>query len=258
MYTWNAADYAANSRGQETWARELISSLQLNADDIVLDIGCGDGRNTALIAAQIPAGRVMGVDLSASMVEHAHRNHLASNLQFACADASKLEFDREFTLVFSNATLHWVRNHKPVLAGIARALHKGGRFVAQMGGHGNGEGIIAAFDAVGERSQWRNAYVGHPPAYGFHHPQDYRLWLAEAGFAVEECRLISKDMIHADRAALQGWIRTAWHPYTSRITEKERDAFIEEVTTEYLHAHPADKAGIHVAMVRLQVRASRQ
>jgi len=258
MYQWNAADYAANSRGQEVWARELIASLQLQADDIVLDIGCGDGRNTALIAAQIPAGRVLGVDLSTSMVEHARRNHSASNLRFACADASNLEFDREFTLVFSNATLHWVRDHKPVLAGIARALRKGGRFIAQMGGYGNGEGIITALNAVGERSQWRGAYAGHPCTYGFHHPQDYRLWLAEAGFAVQECRLITKDMIHADRTALQGWIRTAWHPYTTRIIEKERDAFIEEVATEYLSEHPADEAGIHVAMVRLQVRASRQ
>jgi trans-aconitate methyltransferase len=258
MYQWNAADYAAHSRGQEVWARELISSLNLKPDDVVLDIGCGDGRNTALIAAQVPNGHALGVDLSSSMVEHAGLNHRASNLQFAQADASALNFDNEFTLAFSSATLHWILDHRPVLGGIARALRKHGRFIAQMGGHGNGAGVIAAFDAVGERSRWHQSYNGHAPAYGFHHADDYRRWLTELGFAVQECRLIPKDMVHADRSAFAGWLRTAWHPYTSRIVAAERDAFIEEVVEEYLRAHPADDSGIHVAMVRLQVRASRQ
>lgn len=256
-YQWNAADYAANSGGQEAWARELIASLQLQSNDIVLDIGCGDGRHTALIAAQVQDGRVLGIDLSQEMIEHAQRTHRAANLRFAQTDASMLRFNDEFTLVFSNATLHWIVDHGPVLAGIARALRKHGRFVAQMGGHGNGGGVIAAFDVVGERDRWRSAYVGHLPAFGFHHPDDYRRWLTELGFEVHECRLIRKDMIHADRAAFTGWLRTAWHPYTTRVAESERDAFIEQVVNEYLRVHPADGHGIHVAIVRLQVRALR-
>jgi trans-aconitate methyltransferase len=258
MYQWNAADYAANSRGQEVWAKELIASLDLKPDDVALDVGCGDGRNTGVIAAQLPNGRALGVDLSSSMVEHARLNHRAPNLQFAQADASALKFDNEFTLVFSNATLHWILDHRPVLAGIARALRQRGRFIAQMGGHGNGAEVIAAFDAVGERSHWYHSYNRLTPAYGFHHPDDYGRWLTELGFAVEECRLIPKDMIHADRSAFAGWLRTAWHPYISRIDAAERDAFIEEVVQEYLRMHPADGTQVHVAMMRLQVRASRQ
>jgi trans-aconitate 2-methyltransferase len=111
MYTWNPQDYAQHSRGQEAWAKELLAQVELRADDVVLDVGCGDGRNTAAIAASVPNGRVLGVDLSADMVAHAAIQHCrpsANNLRFAQADAGALPFEAEFSVVFSNATLHWV------------------------------------------------------------------------------------------------------------------------------------------------------
>ena len=71
MYTWNPQDYAKHSSIQEAWARELLAQIDLQPDDAVLDIGCGDGRTTAVIAKSVPNGRVVGVDLSADMVSHA-------------------------------------------------------------------------------------------------------------------------------------------------------------------------------------------
>ena len=53
---WNAADYAANSAVQQTWARELIARLKLRGDEHVLDVGCGDGKVTAEIAQSVPRG----------------------------------------------------------------------------------------------------------------------------------------------------------------------------------------------------------
>jgi trans-aconitate methyltransferase len=50
-------------------------------------------------------------------------------------DGQKLTFKREFDAVFSNAALHWMRDHQAVLAGGHRALKQGGRFVAEVGGH---------------------------------------------------------------------------------------------------------------------------
>lgn len=55
MYTWNPKDCAQHSRGQEAWARELLTLVDLRPDDIVLDIGCGDGRTTAAIAQSADA-----------------------------------------------------------------------------------------------------------------------------------------------------------------------------------------------------------
>ena len=53
-YIWNAEDYADHSTAQFTWAREMIGKLNLRGSESVLDIGCGDGKVTALIASFLP------------------------------------------------------------------------------------------------------------------------------------------------------------------------------------------------------------
>jgi trans-aconitate 2-methyltransferase len=256
MYRWNPEDYSRHSAGQEHWARELLNGLNLRPDDAVLDIGCGDGRITAAIAERVPEGRVVGVDLSADMIRHAEVHHGHPNLAFRQADAQTLPFDSEFTVVFSNAALHWVRDHRPVLAGIARALKPGGRCLMQMGSRGNAAALIAAFEAIAGDPEWREGFEGFESTFGFHDAESYRRWLTEAGMEAGRVLLIGKDMAHTDREAFIGWLRTAWHPYTSKVPLEQRERFIDVVAERYLADQPPDEAGrIHVDMVRLQVEA---
>src|SRR6266702_8565508 len=70
---WNAADYAANSAVQQTWARELIAKLKLRGDEHILDVGCGDGKVTAEIARAVPRGQVLGADSSPEMIAFAQK-----------------------------------------------------------------------------------------------------------------------------------------------------------------------------------------
>jgi trans-aconitate 2-methyltransferase len=261
MYRWNPEDYSRHSAGQERWARELLSGLNLRPDDRVLDIGCGDGRITAELAQRVPLGRVVGVDLSADMIGYAASRFPAAeypNLEFREADARALPFDAEFTVVYSNAALHWVRDHGPVLAGIARALRPGGRCRMEMGGRGSAAALIAAFERVLGEAAWRDDFKRFEWTFGFHDAESYRRWLREAGLSPERVQLIDKDMVHADREAFIGWLRTAWHPYTSTVPAERRGLFIDAVAERYLVGNPPDAAGrIHVAMVRLQVEAKR-
>lgn len=262
MYQWNAEDYARHSSAQESWALELLASVELADTDEVLDVGCGDGRITAGIAASVPHGHVVGVDSSIDMVRHASERFADAahpNLRFQFADAAALPFEDDFTLVFSNAALHWVRDHGPVIAGIARALRASGRFVAQMGGAGNVATVITSFEAVMSRPRWMRSFERFESTYGFHDARKYAEWLRASGFEVDEARLIPKDMVHGDRAAFVGWLRSAWHPYTGGLGAAERPEFIEEVAADFLYAHPPDAEGrIHVPTVRLQVRARKR
>ena len=259
MYTWNPKDYAQHSASQEAWARELLTQIELRPDDAVLDIGCGDGRTTAAIAKRVPNGRVVGVDLSPDMVRHADTQHCqapAGNLRFQQADAAALPFSGEFSVVFSNATLHWVPDQRAAVHGIARALRPGGRVIAQMGGQGNVAEAIAAFEHVAAGPRWRPiATFGELP-YRFHAPASYDAWLKESGMEVQECRLIPKDMVHDNEDIFIGWLRTAWHPYTANVPLELRDEFLHDTARHYLSGHPLDAQGrVHVATVRLQVRA---
>lgn len=253
---WNPADYAAHSQGQERWAKELIELLAPRQNEHILDLGCGDGRHTAAIAALVPGGKVVGVDRSPDMIQYA-RQHFPSgkipNLSFLQADASALPFDAEFDAIFSNAVLHWVIDHKPVLAGIARGLQPGGRCILQMGGKGNGDEVTAAVNEC--LAKWQ---VGEPSEipFGFYDDIQYRRWLKEAGLRADSVELIEKDMVHANADAFTGWLRTAWQPYTTRVPEDRRGPFLNAVTERYLATHPTDTQGrVHVDMTRLQVVA---
>ena len=257
-YAWNADDYARNASVQQTWARELAAKLALGGGEALLDIGCGDGKISAELASQVPAGRVLGVDSSAAMVELARASFAADNLSFERADARTLPYEGLFDAAFSNAALHWVREHPPVLEGVCRALKPGGRLVFQMGGAGNAADLVAVLDGLVGEARWQAYFSAFEFPYGFYGPEEYRPWLRAAGLEAVRVDLVAKDLSHPDPAGFEGWFRTTWLPYTERVPEGERPAFIEAAVSRYLAAFPPDGAGAtHLGMVRLEVEARR-
>ncbi len=131
-YRWNAQDYAQNSQAQQQWAKELTAQLQLSGRETVLDLGCGDGKVTAEIATIVDRGTVVGIDNSAAMIELAQGRYPEQqhpNLSFRVMDAGSLSFTECFDVVFSNAVLHWVKHHQPVIGGLYRSLKSGGKIL---------------------------------------------------------------------------------------------------------------------------------
>jgi trans-aconitate 2-methyltransferase len=258
-YTWDADDYARNSSAQQGWARELIGKLELTGSESILDIGCGDGKVTAELASRVPKGEVVGIDSSPSMVERARASFPPDRfptLSFSVMDARALAFRGRFRVVFSNATLHWVREQEAVLQGVARSLAPGGRLLFQMGGRGNAAGILSAITVLTAREPWAGIFAGFPFPYTFASPEQYARWLRAAGLLPVRVELLPRTMRHAGREGLAGWVRTTWMPYTERVPPELRERFVEELLDAYLAAHPAGADGaMEVAMVRLEVEA---
>jgi trans-aconitate 2-methyltransferase len=256
---WNPADYAANSSSQHAWARELIARLKLHGSECILDVGCGDGKITAEFAKSAPRGFVLGVDSSAAFIVYAREHYPPSsypNLRFEGMDARRLACDRRFDLIFSNATLHWVDDIPAFLAGGARLLKPGGRLIISCGGAGNAADVVAVMERQIRLPRWAGHFRDFAFPYYFYAPSDYAPWLAAAGFAATRLALVEKDMTHAGRDGLAGWMRTTWMPYTHRVPESQREAFLYECVDDYLREHPLDSDGrSHVRMVRLEVEA---
>ena len=261
QYRWNADDYARHSEAQQAWARELTAKLALTGDEELLDIGCGDGKVTAELAALVPQGSVVGLDSSEAMIGLASSSFPSDrypNLTFIKGDARRLHFSNRFDRIFSNAALHWVLDHRPVLAGMFQALRSGGLVVAQMGGLGNAAGVVSAVDALVRQDAWQKFFADFSFPYGFYGPDEYEPWLEEAGFAIRTIELIAKDMVHNDRQAFTGWVRTTWLPYIDRVPENLRERFIDGVVDKYLASHPSDNHGaVHTAMQRLEFVAGK-
>jgi len=216
---WNAAEYAANSAVQLSWAREVIARLHLQGHEHILDVGCGDGKITAELALAVPRGRVLGVDASPEMIAFAQQAFPpAANLKFQIGDARRLEsVGGPFDLVYSNAALHWVDDHEAILRGAAAALKPGGRLMISCGGKGNAHDVFLALRPEMRRPRWREFFRLMPLPYFFYSPGDYHRWLPKWGFKINALRLVPKDARYDGAAGLAVWLRTTWLPFVQRV-----------------------------------------
>lgn len=253
---WNAKEYAKNSSAQELWAKELIEKLALQGNEHLLDIGCGDGKITHLIANKLSNGKVIGIDRSKNMIELATSQFNKANLSFYTMDVTKLFVQGKFDVVFSNAALHWVKDHETVLMRIKKHLNPKAKILFQMGGYGNAADILQIVTQATKSKKWAEYFKTFTFPYNFCKVQDYEKWLPQTGYKAKRIELIPKDMIHENTEKLKGWLRTTWFPYTDQLPEDEKEKFLTHIVEQYINISPVDSAGkTHVKMVRLEVEA---
>jgi trans-aconitate methyltransferase len=258
-YAWDAKDYAKNSQNQFQWAKELIPKLKLQGNEVLLDIGCGDGKITVEIAKALPNGKVVGIDSSPEMINLAKTTfpvEQCPNLTFKAIDARNIPFQEEFDIAFSNAALHWIIDQNAVLKGVQKSLKPNGRILFQMAGKGNAQAVLSLFDELLVLPEWRFYFEGFTFPYAFLNPQEYRQLLVQAGLKPVRVELFARDMKFPNAEGLAGWVRTTWLPFTERIPIQQRDSLVKEIVSRYTANHPADAEGtVHLAMVRLEVEA---
>ena len=103
----------------------MIDELNLKGNERILDVGCGDGILTASLADGSPSDRSSESTLPQGMITTA-RTQERPNLSFQLLDVLDANFCSEFDVVFSNATLHWVKDHEMLLSILYRALKESG------------------------------------------------------------------------------------------------------------------------------------
>ena len=135
-FEFDGKKYQKASAHQKEWGRRMISDLPLKGSESVLDLGCGDGVLTKLLSDMVPEGNVLGIDSSVRMIQTAKELE-SGNLSFLCMDINDMAFNDEFDLIFSNATLHWVKDHDSLLGKCRKALRKNGMIRFSLAGKGN-------------------------------------------------------------------------------------------------------------------------
>lgn len=216
---WDPEAYGQNGAFVHGLAGGALEWLAAQPGERILDLGCGDGQLTANIAAT--GASVVGVDASTEMVAAARSRGIRADE--AGADSLPYE-DGSFDAVFSNAVLHWIREQDVMMAEVRRVLKPGGRFVAEMGGHGNIAAIRVALMAVlarhgyGDREDGVNYY---PTA------EAYASRLTRHGFTVRRMALIPRPTALPE-SGLEGWLKTFRRGVLEGLPETMREAVVEE------------------------------
>ena len=264
---WDAKDYAKQSSAQFKWAKELIDRISLTGQESILDIGCGDGKITALLSQKCK--KMVGIDASKEMIQEASAQYRTyENLSLYQKDASKLNFQNEFDLIFSNATLHWIKDHTPVLKGVYESLKPGGKFFFSFAGKGNAKDFDPIIKQMFNDKKWSIYFKQLNTKWQFLSARRFKRQflsarrfkklLIKAGLRPSRVTLVPKDMVHENRSGLEGWVRTTWHPYMNLVPEQLKNDFVTELVSRYIEKHPVDEKGqTHVKMVRLEAEGTK-
>jgi len=127
---WNGEQYDKNSSLQYKIGMQAVESFNLRGDECVLDIGCGNGKITALCADRLTSGSLIAIDNSSDMIDFANKNYENhTNITFLLQDVTTMCFEQEFDFLYSIFCLHWVKDQDTALHNIAKSLKPGGKAI---------------------------------------------------------------------------------------------------------------------------------
>jgi trans-aconitate 2-methyltransferase len=224
-HEFDGKKYERASAHQKEWGTKLIAELGLIGSEHVLDLGCGDGALTGQIAELLPDGDILGIDASQDMIDAALPKE-RSNLHFRRLDINDLDFEDQFDVVFSNATLHWITDHRRLLRNVRRAFRAGGRLRFQFAGEGN----CASFFAVVHEAMTQEEF--HPFFAEFEWPwymppvSEYERIAQSSGLRDIRVWGENADRFFPDVEAMVRWIdQPSLVPFLARIADPMKGSF---------------------------------
>jgi trans-aconitate 2-methyltransferase len=182
---WDPAQYNRFAAERERPFWDLAGFLMPVDVPKVVDLGCGDGRLTGLLHESLNAGKTLGVDNSPAMIAAAMAG-APYGVEFAFGDIGAWERPGEYDIVFANASLHWVPDHRSVLARWAGSLLVGGQLAVQVPANADHPAHLVAAELGAE-------VLDRPPidpvAQNVLAPEEYAVLLDELGFDQQRVRL---------------------------------------------------------------------
>jgi trans-aconitate 2-methyltransferase len=136
--TWDPEQYEKLSDHRQRPFADLICRIGAVAPEIVVDLGCGTGTLTLVLARRWPDARIIGVDSSAEMLDQASRSDGAGRVEWVHAAVESWDpahVGAPVDVITTNALMQWVPSHRRLIPGWVKALTPGGWFAMQVPGN---------------------------------------------------------------------------------------------------------------------------
>ncbi|HEY4372153.1 MAG TPA: trans-aconitate 2-methyltransferase [Burkholderiales bacterium] len=128
--SWSASQYTKFENERTRPVRDLVSAIPAAAARSVVDIGCGPGNSTEVLAARFPGAAVRGLDSSTDMIAAAKKR--LPQFNFEVAGIEDWADPGPYDVILGNAVMQWVPDHARVFPRLVAKLAPGGSLAVQM------------------------------------------------------------------------------------------------------------------------------
>ena len=243
--TWDPDSYMAFADLRSRPGLELLARINHPDPEVIVDLGCGPGHLTAVMARRWPDARVVGIDGSAEMLETAASQFPSQqwpSITWQHAEIATWAPSFPVSIVFSNAALHWLGNHQALIPHLMSLISAGGVLALQLPDNGDQPShrlISRLVDEPRWRSRTAPAFLGHPVA----EPAEYRSWLRPMAVEIDLWRTTYHHILEGPDAVL-GWVQgSVLRPILAALEPDEAADFVSQLTDAYRTAYPIEADG---------------
>jgi trans-aconitate 2-methyltransferase len=257
MTDWSAKQYVLFEEERTRPVRDLVGAIPNAEVRTAVDIGCGPGNSTEVLAARFPGAEVTGLDSSADMIAAAKKR--LPQIRFAIAGIEDWRAETPVDVIFANAVLHWVPDHAALLPRLVGALAAGGSLAVQMPDN-LGEPVHRLMREIAADGPWAGRLDG---AAALRQPRRSAEWYY--GLLRPHCARVDvwRTTYHHPLAGgadgiVQWFMGSGLRPVLARLDEAERAAFLDRYRAAVAEAYPPlDGGSVLLPFPRLFIVATR-
>lgn len=256
--SWSAAQYVAFEAERTRPARDLLAAVPATHVEVAVDLGCGPGNSTGLIAARFPRARITGIDSSADMIAAARAR--LPTVQFELGDVASwaAQSAAPADLIFANAVLQWVHGHERIFPALVNRLVAGGFLAVQIPDNLS-EPAQTLMRDIAEDPRWRRRLASADSSrVVIESAQRYYAWLKPSCSHVEVWRTTYHHVLPGAEAVVEWFKGTGLLPFLAPLDAAERTLYLERYSESIRAAYPAAADGsVWLPFPRLFILACR-
>jgi trans-aconitate 2-methyltransferase len=234
---WDARQYTSFEAERTRPVRDLVSAIPTEAVRLAVDLGCGPGNSTEVLAGRFPGAQVSGLDSSPDMIEAARKR--LPGLRFDLVDIPAWDDPRRFDVILANAALQWVPDHATLMPFLAGKLAEGGTLAVQMPDNLD-EPAHRLMREVAAAGPWAETLAGAAGARAPRLPAEwyYALLRPHVG-RVDVWRTTYHHVLAGGTDAVVEWFKgSGLRPFLAPLDAMETEGFLERYRTALVDAYP--------------------
>jgi trans-aconitate 2-methyltransferase len=213
---------------------ELLARVPIEAPRRVIDLGCGPGNSTELLAARWPHARIEGLESSAEMLRTARGSKVPAT--WLEGDIESWSPTHPYDVVFSSAALHWVPDHATLLPKLMSHLADGGALAFQVPANFDAPSHVL-MRAVASAGPWARTLAA-ARTINVQKPEAYFAILAPLSTSVDIWETTYLHVLDGEDPVLAWVSGTGLRPFIQPLREDEREAFLSEYRARLQEAYP--------------------